>query len=158
MGMDSDELYVKEEFDHMKQIVVDGNHDASACQMLTYYKTGEYIIDPPEDYYVPLFYKIESHRGFELGASFPVLVDPTRGIPSTNVRLFKRNEIQMHHYSYVRRDIRRKLVNSSAYGNYSASVSKIVEDYENFNGQFANSAGRIYNVRKLEKPYFDISI
>jgi glycosyltransferase involved in cell wall biosynthesis len=157
INMDSDELYIKEEFERMKQITVDGNHDGGACKMLSYYKTSEYIRQPLEEYYVPLFYRVSPGRHFRMCAGFPVLVDPTRGMDCNNVRLFEREEIQMHHMTYVRKDIKSKVLNSTARPNYDGKIDAIISNFENFDGINGNFAGVTFRLLKLENPPFKIS-
>lgn len=113
MSMDVDELYKPGELARAFAATVGEGCDAAACQMQTYYGTPNWRLDPPETYWVPLFYPMNGRR-FEHGCRWPVPVDPTRSMPAERVRLFTRTEIEMHHMSYVRRDIRRKLRNSSA--------------------------------------------
>lgn len=132
MSMDSDEYYILDEFKKMKKVVFDGNYDSSACQLLTYYKEPNYIIDPPENYYVPLLYKIDKNSKYELGNRLPVLVDPTRSMTPGNCKIFTREEIQMHHFSYVRKNIMRKLQNSSAVVNFSNRLNHLVDYHKSW--------------------------
>lgn len=133
MSMDSDEYYLPEQFKFLKEEMVNGDYDSSFCQMITYYKSWEYQLDPPEDYYVSLIYKINQYSLFEMGKHSPVLVDPTRRLDSGKYRIFKRNEIEMHHGSYIRDDIRRKLENSSASINFKNFESEeIINEFNNF--------------------------
>lgn len=129
MSMDCDEIYLKDEFEYIKSEYIKNNLDSAYCQMLTYYKNKEYILDPPEDYYVSLFYRINQYNNFYFKANVPVLVDPTRRMDSGNFKIFNRDEIQMHHLSYVRNDIKSKLDNSSA--NISFSNTDIVINHYN---------------------------
>lgn len=132
MTMDSDELYDKEQLEYIKNFYINEDLDSGYCQMQTYYKSSEYVLDPPEEYYVSLFYKIRKGIKFEMGYPCSVLVDPTRIQDSGNTKVFTRDEIEMHHYSYVRNNIRKKLKNSSASVNFSNDIDRIVEHYENF--------------------------
>ena len=133
MSMDTDEYYEKNEFKYLKKIITEGDYDSSYCQMLTYYKTWEYRLEPPEEYYVPLIYKINEGTQFKYNGSSPVLVDPTRKISNLNNPIvLKREQIQMHHGSYIRKDIRKKLKNSSASINFKNDIDKIVEHYNNW--------------------------
>lgn len=156
MSMDADEFYKKDEFEYMKKAMVEGDFDAGYCQLLSFYKTTSYVLDPPEDYYVSLMYKM-TEKQFVMMAYAPVLVDPTRRIIATNPKIFRRDEIQMYHMTYVRKDIRQKLENSSALVNYANKVEEIVNDWKNFDGKFANIAGNRFPVKKIE-PYFTIEI
>jgi glycosyltransferase involved in cell wall biosynthesis len=156
MNMDSDELYIAEEFEFMKRTLVEGGYDGGACQMQTYYKTSDYVLDPPQSYYVSLMLKDDPKHSF--GTGFNVQCDPTRGWPCSNIRIFTRDEIQMHHMSYIRYDVRRKLRNSSAYGAIAHIFEHMVNRHVNFDGQIGNADGRDTGVRKLDNPPFKIII
>ena len=132
MSMDVDELYTKEEIEYVIREVEKHDYDSCACQMLTYYKKPCYILDPPEEYYVPLMYKIVPQRNFVFAYPFPVVVDPTRRMPIDNCRIFKRSEIQMHHMSYVRNDMAKKLNNSSAKVNWESIIPDFVERFNHW--------------------------
>ena len=71
MSMDSDELYNKEQFKMVRNTVVEGDFDSSACQLVTYYKSAEYRLDPKEEYYVSLIFKIRPGTEFVFGHPFP---------------------------------------------------------------------------------------
>lgn len=130
--MDSDEFYTKEQFDASKEIILSGEFDSSACQMVTYYKSGSYRLEPKEEYYVPFIYKINPGVEFILNNPFPVLVDPTRRMGPGKCKIFTRNELEMHHMSFVREDLRIKLSNSSAKGSFEDKINKIVDYYNNW--------------------------
>jgi hypothetical protein len=125
--------------------------------MQTYYKTPFYCIDPPEDYYVSLIYKIkDSNFSF---VDFPVLVDPTRRIQTDNCAIFARDVIEMHHMSYIRNDIRKKLENSSAYINFSDTIDHIVEHFNNWTfGKPALFAGLPNIYRNIKQTYNTFNI
>lgn len=131
MSMDTDEFYKAKELSRVKRFLEKNTqYDSSACQMQTYYKQPDYCVDPPEDYYVSLIYKI-TNRNFSF-VNFPVLVDPTRRILTTNCAVLDRSVIEMHHMSYIRDDIRKKLENSSAYVNFADSIDDLVNYYNNW--------------------------
>jgi hypothetical protein len=156
MCMDSDEFYLKDEFEFMKSKYVEEDLDSAYCQMLTYYKNKNYILDPPEDYYVSLFYKINEYNNYYFHTQSPVLVDPTRRMEPGKFTIFERNEIQMHHMSYVRNNIRTKFTNSSANKNFK-DIDKTIEYFNNWNeGDDAMMMGsdiKIYKTKKVN--YFN---
>lgn len=130
MSMDSDEYYLPSEFEYLKNKMIEGDYDSSYCQMQTYYKSWEYSLNPPEEYYVSLIFKIKQDSSYIIGTPAPVLVDPTRRMaPSNNPLILKRGEIQMHHGSYIRDNIQTKLTNSSASVNFNKDIDRIVEHY-----------------------------
>ena len=132
MSMDADELYVKEELKYVIDEVEKNDHDYSACQMLTYYREPKYILDPPETYYVALIQKIIPNRTYEFPIESPVSLDPTRRVHTDNFRAFTRDEIQMHHMSYVRNDLHKKLFNSSAKVNWENKIPEFISHWENW--------------------------
>jgi len=157
MTMDSDEYYTEEQLKFAIKQIVDGGYDSSACQMRTYYKEPIYQVTPPEDYYVSLFYKIRPGVNFVLGNQFPVLVDPSRRMNPGNCKIFTREEIEMHHMSYVRKDLTGKLMNSSARMNFDAGIPKILEHYNNFKegdkALFAGVGERYFDLIKVENIF-----
>ena len=128
LSADVDEFYVASELDIAKSAVLSNGSDASACQMITYYGSGDWAFDPPEEYYVPLIYKIDPGRQFEM-CMWQVQVDPTRRMRTQRTMLFDRKTVQMHHMSYVRNDIKKKLNNSSARANFKNRAADIASAY-----------------------------
>jgi hypothetical protein len=115
-SMDCDEIYDKDEYQFAKNDFIKGNYDSSFCQMKTFYKKATFQVTPPENYYVPLFYKVNENSNFtfDFVPPYPVEIDPSRRMKAGDCRIYTRNEIQMYHYSYVRADIESKINNSSA--------------------------------------------
>jgi len=150
MTMDCDELYKPDEIARVWEDVRRDRLITTACQMLTYYKKPTICVDPPEEYFVPLIYQIDSRR-FGRAQNFPVQVDKTRKLetlPTDRFRVYGRNEIEMHHWSYIRDDIRMKLRNSSAVVNFSDRVEEIAQYFDNYvDGEPAYFGGS--EIRKL---------
>jgi len=155
MSMDTDEYYLKNEFINLKTLIDDNGYDSTYCQMLTYYKTWEYVLDPPEIYYVPLIYSIKENHSYSFGSPCPVLVDPTRSMSGIKKPIIlERNIIQMHHGSYIRNDIKMKFINSSALVNFSSQVDKLVEHFSTWTFPeqvlMAGSPCKLHNVKKVD--------
>jgi hypothetical protein len=152
--MDSDEIYLESEFLNLKKIIDGGGYDSSYCQMLTYYKTWDFILDPPEEYYVALIYKIKENSKYVFGANTPVLVDPTRRMSNiAKPLILKRDTIQMHHGSYIRNNMRKKLTNSSALVNFKNDVDQLVDHYNNWEYPnevlLAGLPSKLHKVKKI---------
>lgn len=130
MSMDADEYYISSQFQYLIDETKKNNYDSTYCQMKTYYKSWNFQLDPPEDYYVSLLFKIKNDNQFEMGKECPVLVDPTRRMESGTYRIFNREEIEMHHGSYIRKDLKKKLENSSASQNFKNIISSLVDYYK----------------------------
>jgi hypothetical protein len=156
MSMDSDEYYLNSEFGDLKKIIIESDYDSSYCQMQTYYKSFEYALDPPETYYVSLIFKIKSDSNYFLMAPSPVLVDPTRRLsPSNKPIVLDRKDIQMHHMSFVRKDIGIKLNNSSANVSFMDKIPKITNHYINwtFPNKVMWASGELLNVKKVNNQF-----
>lgn len=157
MSMDSDEYYLLDEFKYIKKVMLDGDYDSSACKLQTYYKEPIYRLDPPEDYYVSLLYKIDDNSEYKIGSRLPVLVDPTRCMEPGNCKIFDRDEVEMHHLSYIRKDIRKKLQNSSAVVNFRDRLDKLV-DYHNKweypkKALMAGAPDKFFDIVKVDKLF-----
>ena len=157
MSMDSDEIYLTSQFLKLKELVSNGQYDSSYCQMLTYYKSWEYILDPPEEYFVSLIYKINENSKYVFGDNSPVLVDPTRRMSNiVKPLILDRNLIQMHHGSFIRNDIRKKFTNSSALVNFKNDVESLINYYNEW--VYPNEVylpglpSRLHKIKKTDNP------
>jgi len=128
ISMDCDEVYDGLVFKHWRDRVVD--YDGSACKMLTYYKHPDIRLSPIEQYYVPFIHKIRPDTKL-CSAGYPVHADPTRTV-STHQNFYIIDEPIMHHFSWVRTDIGRKLRNSSASVNWRHQIPSMVEQFDEF--------------------------
>jgi hypothetical protein len=133
MTIDCDELYKAEEFKKAKEDFEMGGYDTSFCKMLTYYKLPTMQLNPPEEYYCPLFYKIKKDTTFGYIQDYPVHIDRTRRVRVGHPRIFTREEIQMYHYAYVRKDLSIKIQNSS-WQMDKGSEKAILHHFNNFKG------------------------
>ena len=116
MTIDCDELYDPKEFNWAKEDFEVGGYDTSFTQMRTYYKNPIYEVNPPENYYCPLFYRIKPDTSFTFAFAnpYPVNIDPTRRVNAGYSRIYQRDEIEMYHYAYVRHNLKSKVTNTSA--------------------------------------------
>lgn len=156
LNIDCDELYIKSQFDHAKKMIESNDYEATACKMKTYYKYPNCIIVPAEEYYVPFIHKI-TNRNYELSTKWSILADPTRKIPCKNPYSFNRLDLEMHHLSYVREDLRSKLENSSANANFKNKIDSLIESYNNFKiGEkcvLAGKENRVYSTCQTKNIY-----
>ncbi len=132
MSMDTDEFYKEDEFKFLKDTVEEGDYDSSACQTVIYYKNAEHRLEPHEEMYVSLINRISEGQNFEFFRGYPLMVDPTRQMRPNKLKTFTREEIEMHHMSHVRKNIRAKYENSSARQNFGNKIDGWVEHYNNW--------------------------
>lgn len=153
LSIDVDEFYIKKQFDNAKKYIECNNIYSSVCQLQDYYKYPTLQIIPPKTYYVTFIFKIIPNIKFIYGTRFPVLVDPSRRLSIFNpFKVFQRKELEMQHMSYVRKDIRLKLENSSSCRNFFDKIEGVVKHYENFKeGDQAMFAGKECVYHDLQK-------
>jgi hypothetical protein len=132
--MDCDEFYEKDSFQAAKEKIIELDCNASACQMNTYYKNPRYKLIPEEQYYVPFIAKLEKGiTRFSNFHDYPVHADPSRKTaPFDRFYKFTRDEIIMHHYTMVRKDMMLKFRNHSGLSRQRLDVEKIFSDFTNF--------------------------
>lgn len=123
IAADVDEFYDRNQFNYAKTI----DCDMSLVYMNTYYKNPDYLIHPVQNNMVSFISPVDNE--YEFIEKYPFPIDQTRRLKKyENYKIFTRDEIIMHHMSYVRKDIRRKLVNSSNKYN----VDKFEQDFNTY--------------------------
>lgn len=133
--MDCDEYYDSNQFKNAKTAFSKRELKGikgSVCSMYTYFKEPTLKLDPPEEYFVPFIHTLtlETRTGFSNGKliDYPFYCDPTRRVNTMQV-VDLSETVKMHHYSYVRKDLSRKIRNSSARSNIERTP--VVQDYAN---------------------------
>jgi len=127
ISLDTDEFYVSHELMRAKEIVSKHQYDVTACRMRLYFRTPfhEYM---PLDNFNAVSFITKCTLPLRLATpDYPVLIDPTRRPQGfKRFHLFERHTVEMHHMSFVRLNIERKLLNVSNRANFeqtSASSS-----------------------------------
>jgi len=130
MSIDADEVYRPQQLAWAKDEVERGDWPGSACLSATYYRSPRFRLVHDDPVYFPMFFKITPASRFALNAPFPVLADPTRKMVRGSLRIFERGDVEMQHYSYVRRDLRIKLTNSVLFRtHHSDEIERFAEHY-----------------------------
>lgn len=148
LNMDCDEFY--QDFGLSKDMYLNAGHAGSVCKLETYFKKPTLKLDKPEDYFVPFIHELKADT--VVGdmswwfPKYPFYVDPTRHVNTTNVVELP---IFMHHFSWVRKDIGRKIRNSSARANIlNGTLHKDHDCADVMPGFFV----RDYNRKLVEAP------
>lgn len=121
LHLDVDEYY--KDFGEAKEAYIQSGSEGSVVGLYTYFKKPEWMFEKPDSYYVPFIHRLtgKTHTG---AIHYPFRVDPTRKINTKNVSYLP---YYMHHFSWVRNDVTRKIRNSSARNNLR--MSQILEAY-----------------------------
>ena len=120
MSLDADECYLAPQLRAVKALALEKNYECVACYMRYFFKWPTQELVPPDTVNcVPVLYRIAPHMPFRLACPYPCLVDPTRKLENLRrLHIAERGIIEMHHFSFVRRNIRAKLLNVSNRQNY----------------------------------------
>jgi len=146
LHMDCDELY--HYFGEMKTEFLEKECNGSVAQMYTYFKKPTLRLQFPDNYYVPFIHKLDVYTQSGGPQTYPFYVDPTRKINTTDVELI--SSFKMHHFSWVRKDIGRKIRNSTAKnGIERTNILEIYNDPETGAGTYIDP---LYRQELIEVP------
>ena len=112
LHMDSDEYYIPNEFELMRDSIIECNIPSSVCHMYTYYNTPCIRTEGYDNYYVPFIHALKMSTSVGPRYNYPHHVDPTRKVSGVNHSAIM--DHPMHHFSYIRKDMKMKLRNSTA--------------------------------------------
>jgi len=133
--LDADEMYEPTEFLKEKERFKNPDLLGLVCRTKVYFREPTLTVGYDVTL-VPFIHKITPDLKFEWNTRYPfafegpkreIRIDPTRQMNITSG--VEWSEITMHHYSYIRSDLRKKIRNSTARQNIENST--IVRDYVN---------------------------
>jgi hypothetical protein len=112
LTLDVDEFFNESQLAYAKTQM--NGYDVSIVPMSVYYKKPTYLIVPDQKLHISFIHSVENEYDrtvtFE---EFPFRLETTRRLKChAKCRIFSKEEVNMHHMAYVRKDIRRKLENS----------------------------------------------
>lgn len=149
LHMDCDEYY--EDFWKAKRDFRHSGAKGSVCELLTYFKLPTYRFENVDNYFVPFIHQLRNDTFAGQFSIYPFYVDPTRNINEKDV---VKLESKMHHFSWVRKNIERKVRNSSA----NLGNSQLLQNYNSPElkpGYYVND----YHQKLIEVPnLFNIQI
>jgi hypothetical protein len=119
LTLDTDEFFEEKEFHDAVAYVVKNGITHSACNQILYIDV-HHRERLPADWFAPFVYRIDQGQTFVCNAfgGRPWSVDPSKEIPITShSSICFLGKVRMHHFSGVRKDLNRKIENSSALQN-----------------------------------------
>lgn len=129
ISADVDEFYEENQLEYAKDIMSKNNYDFSMAPLATYYKDPTFLVTPDQKLITSFIHPIDNQ--YQDTKQFPFPIETTRRLSNyKNYRIFNNEEITIHHMSYVRKDIRRKLQNSDNGRFYN--IDKFVSDWEKY--------------------------
>ena len=165
MSVDADELYDPEEFRKAKALINEKGYTSTYCSYVNYYKDFEHYLVYPFRPFVPFIHS--TYFNYTYNGPAPGPTDPTRRIKNPNnlgTYIFEDKEIRMNHLAWIRKDIRKKLVNWSAKNHFKDSlIDKAVERWENWKEDepaimLFNVPGNEVRVKRLDPRLTDVKI
>lgn len=163
--IDSDEFYTKKSFENALRIIDENDYEMTYCQYVNYYHDYEHYLKYPFDrgMYVPFVSKTKYRHSFEC-SDFNLPSDPTRRYVrpydridkvrdsnnkivevkhyTVDYHIFPWNEVKMHHLSWLRADIRKKLNSWSSkklFENYMDLIDRAVDNFNYFDDSDENA-------------------
>lgn len=128
ISADVDEFYNSNQLVYAKENI--GNSDFSVAPLQGYYKDPTYLIVPVQKLLVTFIHPVENC--YVYNKNFPFKIEITRRLEKfKEYRVFNSNEMIIHHMSYVRKDIRKKLLNSDN-GKFYTKFEKFIQDFNDY--------------------------
>lgn len=125
ISADVDEFYIPDQLEFAKKEMED--YDASAVSLINYFKKPTFRIVPNRKYEVSFIHTVEND--YNLGTNYPYRIDITRKMNTNKCRTFEMNEFVIHHMTFVRKNIRSKLANST---NKVKDLDDFVEKFDKY--------------------------
>ncbi len=125
--MDSDEFYRPDEFLKAKEKVSRENLNGIVCPVVVYFKSPALTLGRDVTL-VPHIHKLTPTIRHEFNRGFPyawhgsqIRIDPSRSL-NINTGVSYMDDVEMHHYSWIRKDYHLKIRNSTARKNLERST------------------------------------
>ena len=146
LNIDADEFYDATQFENAINLIEDRGYSSTYCSYVNYYRDFEHYLVYPFRPFVPFIHSTFFKYTYQGPAPGPT--DPTRRInnPSNlGTYIFTDEELRMGHAAWIRRDIRKKLVNWSAKNHFKPElIDEAVERWENW--KEGDNAIMLFNV------------
>jgi len=132
--MDSDEFYHKKEFHSAKEVVRQWLPQATYCYYKNYYKYKNCELQDdcfPTPRVVPFLCHTSQRFKFDIPFANPS--DPTRRMWTHCNIFFQKEQITMRHWSWIRKDIRKKILNWSSIDVFPKhEIDEMIDYFEKF--------------------------
>lgn len=134
LNIDADEFYDADQFRAAKKLIDQKGYSITYCSYVNYYRDFDHYLVYPFRPFVPFIHS--TYFRYTYNGPAPGPTDPTRRInnPSNlGTYLFTDEELRMGHAAWIRKDIRKKLVNWSAKNHFKDElIDEAVKRWENW--------------------------
>ncbi|MHA1540994.1 MAG: hypothetical protein ACTSXL_01625 [Alphaproteobacteria bacterium] len=130
--LDVDEFYIPKQLKKAKALIVEKNIKYSACTFYNYCLKPTYRDLNIAGFSVQFITKLEKNT--KIGTKDRCcVIDPTRITSFKNKKVYYFDNLQMHHMAFVRKDLKRKLLNSSGVRSGKQERIKLFEKLSKLN-------------------------
>lgn len=130
ISADVDEFYKPQELEFAKSVMDGSDYDFSIVPQEVYFKDPTYLVTPSQNLLAAFMHPVENE--YEMNKTFPFRIEVTRRFKKYDkFRVFTKQEIIMHHMSYVRKDIKAKFANSDN-AQYIYKLQKFIENHDTY--------------------------
>lgn len=127
ISADVDEFYQPDQLSHVKHMA--GGRDCIIVGLTNYYKRPTYQIVPDQNHLVSFIHPVDNM--YSMSARFPVRIEITRRLNrSDRYLIIPKEKFVIHHMTYVRKNIRRKLENSPT--GQMVNIDKFVAAFDKY--------------------------
>lgn len=128
ISFDVDEFVIPEQLKYAKETF--GDHDCSMIENLYYYKKPTWRMHPNvKNNYISFIHPVSTE--YSMIAKYPYRIEITRRLDKfEKCRVYTQDECVVHHMTYVRKNMAKKLCNSATGGQYK--IDKFVSDFERY--------------------------
>lgn len=154
ISADVDEFYTAADLARAKKIMDGEGYDFSMAPLEVYFKEPTYLVVPSQNLSVTFIHPVSND--YQSG-DFPFKIEITRRLSNfASWRVFTKEEITIHHMSFVRKDIHKKFKNSDNGQFYK--MNKFMKSYENYEvgGRVCLLPGWLNRKTILVENQFDI--
>lgn len=134
ISVDADEFYDAEEFRKAIELINEKGYSNTYCSYVNYYRDFNHYLVYPFRPFVPFIHSV--YFNYTYNGPAPGPTDPTRRIKNPSnigTYIFEDNELRMGHAAWIRKDIRKKLINWSAKNHFKDSlIDDAVERWNNW--------------------------
>lgn len=149
ISADADELYDHDQLKYVMDVMDGSDFESSLVNYDVYYKKPTYLIYPSQNYRITFIHPV--HVEYDMTLREPANIEITRRLKAKNCKVFTKEEITIHHMSYVRKDIRRKYANNS--NGLLFDVEKFAAVYDKYQlGQRVMTVPDFLNRKTVEVP------
>lgn len=134
MSLDVDEAFDSVSIKKIINTPRYANADVLFTPFINYWISHKYQIKSPKGYqgYIPAIYKIRPGMRFQGGFKMKAMADPSRRIKCQKQVVLGVNQLAMHHLSFVRRNLRKKLENITSQKRHRKDKNNILKSFNNW--------------------------